>query len=211
MKKRLLIVFSFFALCNASCISMVSEVKNWIEASNIEDVIGKYHFLNDNGIKIYLPDTFKKYSTPNYLKLIDSIASETDYTFEAQAIKTLRDMEGEFYIYFDELFGVTYTVNTLPHFPFSRKDASQLLGIIRLNNEKISKKQDINFTKVTAKYRGNEKQQIFKSIYKVDHQKTDISIFSTAYIISSNKKTVMIKLSSIYEIDFDPFIQKMIM
>lgn len=194
-----------------SCLNVVSNVKNWIEIQNIEEIPGKYHFLSDDGIKIYLPDVFKKYSTIDYLKLLDSISSEKDYAFESRTIESLRDFEGNFYIYFDELSGVTYTINTIPYFPFSKRDASQLLGIIRLNNGKVAKKQNINFNKITAKYKGNKKQQIFKSIFKVDYPEKEMLLYSTAYIISSNGKTVMIKLSSIYDIDFDPFIQKMIM
>ncbi|WP_406684741.1 hypothetical protein N1F78_03155 [Seonamhaeicola sp. MEBiC1930] len=194
----------------SSCINIASDVKHWFEIENVEEVKGKYHFLSEDGIKIYLPDTFKKYSSSEYLKIIDSLTSKKDYAFELRAIETLRDLKGNFYIYFDNEFGITYTLNTLPYFPFSKRDASQLLGIIRMNNEKITRKENIEFTKITAKYTGNKKQQIFRSIFKVDYPETDVSTYSTAYIISSNGKTTMIKLSSIYDINFDPFIQKMI-
>lgn len=194
-----------------SCRDIISNTKNWIEVQNIEKVPGKYHFLSDDGIKIYLPNVFKKYTIPKYLKLLDSISSKKDFAFESQTIKTLRDFDGNFYIYFDESSGVTYTINTMSYFPFSKRDASQLLGMIRLNNEKVSKNQNINFKKITAKYRGNKKQQIFKSIFKIDYPETGVSLLNTAYIISSNGKTVMIKLSSIYDLAFDPYIQKMIM
>ncbi|WP_299555167.1 hypothetical protein [Seonamhaeicola sp.] len=209
--KNIALLLCLILLCITSCLNITSDIKNWIEIENIEDINGKYHFLSDDGVKIYLPDTFKKYTSSEYLKLLDSLATKKSYAFESRAVETLRDLDGNFYIYFDEAFGITYTINTLPYFPFSKRDASQLLGIIRMNNEKITKKEDIKFTKITAKYTGNKKQQIFRSIYKVDYPDTDLSLFSTAYIISSNGKTVMIKLSSIYDINFDPFIQKMIL
>lgn len=200
-----------YSLILASCLNGNSGIENWIEIKNSEDISGKYHSLSDDGIKVYLPNTFKKYSTNEYLQLLDSISSKKDYEFESKAVETLRDLEGNFYIYFDDTYGITYTINTLPYFPFSKRDASQLLGIIRLNNEKVSETQNIDFTKLTAKYSGSKKQQIFKAIYKVDYPEKGTSLFSTSYIISSNRKTVMIKLSSIYNIDFNPYIQKMVL
>jgi len=190
---------------------MSSEIKNWIDIEHIEDINGHYHFLNDDGIKVYLPATFKKYSSSKYLKLLDSLSTEKNYVFESRALEALRDLKGNLYIYFDDTFGITYTLNTLPYFPFSKRDATQLLGIIKKNNEKVTRQEKIEFTKLTAKYSGNKDLQFFRSIYKVDYPNFDLSTYSTAYIISSNNKTVMIKLSSIYEIDFDPFIQKMIL
>lgn len=195
----------------ASCLNVATSIENWIEIENIEDVSGKYHLLSDDGVKIYLPDTFKKYATNEYLKLIDSFSTKKNYEFESKNIETLRDIDGNFYIYFDETYGVTYTINTLPYFPFSKRDASQILGIIRLNNEKVSESRDINFTKITAKYSGNKSQQLFKVVYKVDYPEMDIPLYSSSYIISSNRKTLMIKLSSIHDIDFNPYIQKMVM
>jgi len=189
---------------------MSSEIQNWIDIENIEDIDGVYHHLNDDGIKVYLPDTFKKYSSAEYLRLLDSLSTKKNYIFESRALETLRDLKGNLYIYFDDTYGITYTLNTLPYFPFSRGDAAQLLGIIKKNNEKITRKENIEFTKITAKYSGNKDMQFFRSIYKIDYPNTDLSTYSTAYIISSKNKTVMIKLSSVYEIDFDPFIQKMI-
>lgn len=204
----------FILLCViilTSCLNGTNSIKNWIEIKDAEAISGKYHSLSDDGIKVYLPDTFKEYTTNEYLQLLDSVSSKKDYEFESKAVETLRDLEGNFYIYFDDTYGVTYTINTLPYFPFSKRDASQLLGIIRLNNEKISETQNIDFTKLTAKYSGNKKQQIFKAIYKVDYSDKGTSLFSNSYIISSNRKTVMIKLTSIYDIDFNPYIQKMVL
>ncbi len=211
MKNRYLLSFYLLALCLTSCLNVGAELKKWFEIEKIEDVEGKYHFLSDDGIKIYLPSTFKEYSSSEYIKLLDSVSSGKPYTFESSAIETLRDLKGNFYIYFDKDYGITYTINTIPYFPFSKRDASQILGLIRLNNEKITEKENIEFTKITAKYLGNKQQQIFRAIYKIDYPVTDLSLFSTAYFISSKGKTVMIKLSSIYDINFDPFIQKMIM
>lgn len=206
-----LVLLCFWCLSITSCITMTTEVKDWVKAENIEDVKGKYHFLTEDGVKIYLPDTFKKYSSYEYLELLDSVATKKSYAFESRAIESLKDLDGNFYIFFDKDYGITYTINTLPYFPFTRSDAGQLLGIIRRNNEKITRREKIEFTKISAKYTGNKKQQIFRSIYKVDHPNTALSLYSTAYIISSNNKTVMVKLSSAFDINFDPFIQKMIL
>ncbi|MFI1772481.1 hypothetical protein [Thalassobellus citreus] len=190
---------------------MTSDIKNWIEIDNIEDVSGKYHFLSSDGIKIYLPDSFKKYSTAEYQYLLDSLTTKEDYQLEIKRLQYLKQMKGNFYIFFDEDTRSTYTINTMPYMPFNKQDAKYLSGLISMNNEKVSNKTDLDFTKITAKYSGNSKTQIFKTIYKVDNTKKELTSFNSSYIVSSNKKTVYIQLLTGFEANFDLFLQKMIL
>lgn len=212
-KSRIILtLFSFaFSLCIASCIKVASDIKNWIEIDNIEDVTGNYHFLSDDDIKVFLPDSFKKYAAAEYQQLLDSLATKENYELEIKRLQYLKEMEGNFYIFFDEVTRSTYTINTMPYMPLYKGDAQYILGMISLNNNKISKKTDLEFTKITAKYNANSKAQIFKAIHKIDNTKKHLTSFNSTYIVSSNKKTVYVQLLTGFDVDFDLFLQKMIL
>ncbi|AXP81437.1 hypothetical protein CJ739_2363 [Mariniflexile rhizosphaerae] len=207
----LFLVFSFLSLCNTSCLSIAKDVKSWIEVSDIEDVRGKYHFLTEDQIKIYLPDTFKKYSRAGYEKLLDSLASKKNYELEIKRLEFLRNMEGNFHIFFDEETRSTYTINTMPYMPMHKGDAQYILGMISMNNDKISRTTDLEFTKITAKYSANACTQIFKAIHKIENKKKQLTSFNSSYIVSANSKTIYIQLLTGFDVNFDPFLQKMIL
>ena len=196
--------------CLVSCI-ITPDVKSWIETTNIEEVKGKYHFLSDDGLKIYLPTVFKKYSTAEYEYLLDSlITTKEDYKLELKRLQHLREMQGNFYIFFDEETRATYTLNTLPYMPLHKSDAQYILGIISMNNEKISQKTNLEFTKLTAKYSASKGAQIFKAIHKVDNLKKQHTYYNASYIVSANGKTIYVQLLTGFEANFDPFLQKTI-
>jgi hypothetical protein len=193
-----------------SCLNLANEAQSWLTNENIKNIPGKYHFLDDTGTKIYLPTDFERFSLAKYQKLVDSLATKKEYNFELDRLNALRKMEGSLYIFFDKNTGSTYTINTIPFFKFSRQSAGQLLGLIQSNNQKTAKDSDITFTKISAKYGGNVNQQLFKAIYKVKAKKAKKEVFNSSYIISSNDKTVFVQLTTAFEADFDPFIEKII-
>lgn len=194
-----------------SCLSTIVEVKNWMEANSIEEITGKYHYLENDGIKIYLPEVFERYSAVEYQTLLDSLVTKQDFEFETKRLKTLRDIPGDFYIFFDEETGSTYTVNTLPYAPITKADAQFLLNMITVSYERSTQDSDLSFKKLTAKYNGSKNQDIFRSIHRIDNSKTNEEVYNAAYIISSNNKTVWIQITTPFEVNFDMFIQKMIL
>ncbi|MFI0430897.1 hypothetical protein [Mariniflexile sp. HMF6888] len=204
-------LLSFLTLCNISCLSIAKDVKSWIEVGDIEDVRGKYHFLTEDQIKIYLPDAFKRYSRAGYEKLIDSLASKENYELEIKRLEFLRNMEGHFYIFFDEETRSTYTINTMPYMPMHKGDAQYILGMISMNNDKISRTTDLEFTKITAKYSAHAGTQIFKAIHKIENTKKQLTSFNSSYIVSANSKTIYVQLLTGFDVNFDPFLQKMIL
>ncbi len=191
-----------------SCLNSNEENNNWLENNKIS---GKYHLLEDHGSKVYLPLDFERYSLSKYQRLLDSLSTKKAYKFETEHLNILSKMEGALYIYFDKNTGSTCTINTIPYYPFNKDNAGQILGLIQANHQKVSKKSESTFTKVTAKYGGNSKQQLFKTIYKVNSKKFKIDVYSAAYIISSNDKTVFIQLTTGINTDFDPFIDKLML
>ncbi|WP_299890677.1 hypothetical protein [uncultured Lacinutrix sp.] len=194
-----------------SCIQGVKEIKSWIEASNIEEVEGSYHNLNEDGIKLYLPSVFKKHSLREYKKIVDSLTSKEVYNVEKKRLNNLRKLDGNFYIFFDEDTHSTFTLNTMPYNPIYRRDAQYLLGVIRKNYENNNTNPDIISSKVTAKYSDKNGPQVFKAVFKIENNKTKDFSYNSTYIMSSNKKTIWIQVSSPYENGVDDYLTKLIM
>lgn len=212
MIKRVGYLIGCIAILNLyACLEVATQVKNWIEAKNIDQVIGKYHYLEDDGIKIYLPEVFKRYSSVEYQKIIDSLVSDKNLEYEHQRLKFMREMEGNLYIFFDEVTRSSYTINTVPYTPLYKQDAQFLLRQFRLSQERITKNTDLSITKLTAKYSARTGPQIFKAVYRIDHTQKKVSVYCTNYIISSSNKTVVINLTTPIAVNFDPFLQKMIL
>ncbi|MCK7591793.1 hypothetical protein M0G43_14480 [Subsaxibacter sp. CAU 1640] len=214
MNKSRIIISSFILFAcffTVSCLNTIVEVKNWMEATSVEEIEGNYHYLENDGIKIYLPEVFERYSSVGYQQLLDSFGTKKEVEFEKKRLKALRDIEGSFYIYFDKETGATYTINTLPYTPLRREDAQYLLSMINASYKRSSHDSDLSYTKLTAKYNDSGSQNIFRSIYRIDNQKTNIQVFNSSYIISSKSKTVWIQITTPFEVDFDMFIQKMIL
>ena len=188
------------------------EVKNWIDAySNTGEVSGKHHFLPEDGIKVYLPKVFKKYPLLEYQKELKTLVSEEEYKEENKRLQFLRKMEGNFHVFYDSISRSTYTMNTMPYQPITKRDAQYLLGMIRMNNEAYAENSDIEFTKITARYHNKYGPQIFKVVHRIDYTKTNLTTYNSTYIVSYNKKTVYIQLATAYEVNFDPYLNKMIM
>lgn len=212
LRKSIVLFLCFIAITFTSCLEVAKGISNWTQIEDIEAVEGKTHYLGDDGIKLFLPTSFKRYSSIKYLALLDSLA--TDYKeleIERTRLKHMREMDGNHYIYFDDTVNATYTLNTIPFTPISRQDAKFVLGIIRQNQEQLSELTDLDYTKITAKHNDNGKTQIFKAIFKIENQKLQQQAFQHAYFISSNNKTVLINLMAPFEVYFDPFIEKMIL
>lgn len=194
-----------------SCLNTIVEVKNWMEANSVEEVVGKYHYLENDAIKVYLPEVFDRYSAADYQKLLDSLVTKNDFEFESKRLKILRELQGGFYIYFDDETRSTFTINTLPYTPITKKDAQYLLGMISTSYERSTASSDLSYTKLSANYHGNGKQDIFRSIHRIENSKTNTEVYNSTYIISSKNKTVWIQITTPFEVDFDMFIQKMIL
>ncbi|SHG42520.1 hypothetical protein [Winogradskyella jejuensis] len=174
------------------------------------NIIGKKHFLEEDGIQLQLPEEFERYSAAKYERLLDSLVSKKEFELERERLRNMRNLEGNNYIYFAPDINITYMINTIPYAPIRKQDAQKLLGIIRQNQNIASKNSNVEYTKITAKYRSLTGAQIFKAIFKVDEKKGDRFFYQQAYFISSNQKSVLINISSPVDVDFDPYIEKMI-
>ncbi len=212
LRKTIVIFLGVLSILFTSCLEVAKEITDWTQIEDINTIEGKTHYLRDDGIRIFLPNTFSKYSSIEYLSLLDSL-STTNKELELERIRLrhMREMDGNHYIFFDKTLNATYTINTIKYMPISRQDAKYILGIVRQNQEAVSDQTDLRYTKITAKHNDNGKTQIFKAIFKVENDENSQHAFQHAYFISSNNKTVLINLTAPFEVNFDPFLEKMIL
>ena len=78
---NLLLIFCFAAL-TISCIDNVNDLNNWGNDQAINDLSGNYHFLEEEGIKIFLPENFNRINNYDLKKYADSIGKNYDYSFK---------------------------------------------------------------------------------------------------------------------------------
>lgn len=212
LRKPIVVILSILCIISTSCLEVAKEISNWTQIEDMDSIDGQTHLLSDDGIKIFLPKTFKKYASVEYLALLDSlIPNNKDLEIERTRFRHIREMEGNHYVFFDNSINSTYTINTVPYTPISRQDAKFILGMIRQNQDMVADATDLKFTKITAKHNDNGKAQVFKAIFKLENQKLQQQAFQHSYFISSNKKTVLINLMAPFEVNFDPFLEKMIL
>ncbi|MDT0557231.1 hypothetical protein RM697_01140 [Ichthyenterobacterium sp. W332] len=194
-----------------SCKDISTEVKSWVDVDETSEVLGSYHILENDGIKVFLPEVFKRYSTAEYENVLDSLVSKKDFETEINRLKTLRELKGNFYIYFDDVTRSTFTVNTLPFMPLQKEDAQMLLGIVRQSNETMLKGTNLKFEKLKASYSSTTKLQVFKGVFKISNPKDNTETYQSNYFVSTDSKTFFIKLTTGYEVDFDPYFKKFIL
>lgn len=201
----LALLVSFYA-----CKQVVDAAQNWTTADESTKVEGKYHTLEDDNLRIFLPKGFERKSIQQYSEAIDSIA--TDKKAKNQMIKNLqatKDMsKGNFYLFYNAEFMSEYYLMTTPYFDFNRQDAKSILGMItQVHN--VPTNVTTNFEKIHASFRATDDVKIFKAIYKVHNVEVNKFFYKSYYVLStSTKKTMQIVLTTPFEVDFDPFIAK---
>lgn len=195
-----------------SCNTVLQEAQNWIEKSNTDSVEipeGTYFNVENGSVKTYLPKGFKELSLEPYKVILDSSLTAALVTNEITRLESMRAIKGSFHLFFDLITRAPYTINTVPYFNFSKKDATMLLSIIKKNNDQVSRSIALNLKKITAAYSKNKNFTRFRSIFQIDDFKEDIQIFSTFYSSTADKKTRMINLTTRFEVNFDGYIEKM--
>lgn len=206
-----LTVFVLLLIVTVSCAEISKEVMNWLKNPASEKIATKSHYLEDDDIKITLPVTFERYEIADYKKLLDSVVSKEQYKAEVDRLNNLKDIEGNLYLFIDRDYAVSYTINTMEYTPFTKQDAQYLLNVVGDELRATAKKQKLEVEKITAKYSGAVSQQIFKTVYKVSDPKKKETWYTSTYFVSANDKTVVVQVITPFEIDFNPFIEQMIL
>lgn len=210
MKLKHYIPFLIVIIVLQSCKNDVSLDKLFDVNTQNSALEGKRHILEEDGIQILLPEIFERYSLSEYEAVLDSLTDKKTSDLELQRLKNMRDLDGNNYIFFAPNANASYFVNTIPYAPILKQDAQKLLGIIRQNQRKASETIPLEYKKITAKYSAITNAQIFKAIFQVYNKKNKSTSYQHTYFISSKGKSVLLNLSVAEDINFDPYIEKII-
>ncbi|MBX2826674.1 MAG: hypothetical protein KTR22_00830 [Flavobacteriaceae bacterium] len=210
-KKNIITAISVIAIIlvsTSSCKEVNQELSNIWESDEKGELLGTHHYLEDRGIRLFLPDAFEKISISEYQSMLDTLLDKDSYKYEINRINQLKKMDGGFHLFFDKYSGSTCTVNSVDFMPLTKNDAQQFLGVMRRSMEERFDHKKFSIEKLVAKYSGNTDEHVFKSVYLISDDKLDKQHYSTMYIITSNEKTVIMHISSPFRGDMDPFITK---
>ena len=202
----LLTLLSLFISCDDKTKNEVISDNNSYESS----ISNNTQFLENDGIKLLLPENFKRYSSAEYEVILKTLTKGKILDLEEKRLRHLRNIDGNHYIYFDKASKSTILVNTIPYVPILRKNATSILADITRDLIEICKISKQDFSKVTGKYSETPKAQIFKSIHKVfDKGKKNSTRYLHKYYIAFPKdKNLIIDINTTLEFDFDKYLAK---
>lgn len=172
-----------------------------------KELIGKYHTLKSEKIKVFLPKEFNYLTTKNYLEYIEKSKDTFLLNSEKQRIDFVKNTGRK--IYFFEHFESASIATIMPekYIEFSSRDAKYLLAVI----DKTIKSNSQPYTQyelLESQFKGNKNLKIFKAIYEAKSPKIEMKIYKHVYFISYNKKSVLFNLETPVQIDCDPYIEK---
>ena len=210
-KKTFFIVFLLVSTLFVSCLEVGSQVVDWmaLQDGNEEyEVEGEYHILEEDGTRVFLPLSFKRYSMAEYQQALKTKLPKEEADAQIKNINQKAQMEGELYIYFDIESGSTCLVFGMPYMEISKRDAQQFLGMLRTQTETYLDAGS-TYEKITAKYVGIPTNCIFKSVYKISSEKQEYEYYNALYFVSRKSKTIAFQLITPVGVYFDPFIEKL--
>ncbi len=203
------LVFLFFATGLISCLEVGQKVVDWMSLKEGDvEVEGKYHILEEDGVRVFLPINFKRYSLAEYQQTLKKKLSKEEADVQIRNINQKAEMDGELYIYFEEGSGSTCLLFGMPYTEMTKSDAQQFLGMMR---SQVEKYLDANTTyeKITAKYVGYPTDYIFKSVYKISSEDKNFQYYNALYFVTRKTKTIAYQLITPTGVYFDPFIEKL--
>ena len=210
-KNKIHIIYNLLVLIICSgCADVSKEITNWMLPQANEEIIAtKMHTLEYNNIRIALPPSFQEETIQSYTQKVDTLYSKEEIAIERDRLYILQDLEGEFSLFYDQVYGATYTINAIPYMPFNKSEAQYLFNVFAKGIRNSAIKYNITYEKVLAKYSGSINQQIFRTVYRFKNTKNNEEWYATTYCISANNKSVIIQLKTPFQIDFNAYIKKM--
>ena len=211
LRKSIVVILVIFVSLHLSCKDTNENKTSTPNTTANTTVFGPVNYLENDGIRMILHSNFERYSASKYESVLDSISSGKTFEIERDRLKHLRNIDGNNYIFFDKNSNSTLTINTIPYKKVLRADAKTLLSDIVRDQYQITNETGAKFIKVTAKYNESATTQIFKAIFKVIPKKKKAKeSFIHTYYISSKDKSLVINLKTTLDMDFDPYLEKMI-
>ncbi|QRM89774.1 hypothetical protein FG167_11225 [Lacinutrix sp. WUR7] len=168
---------------------------------------GTYFDLEKDNIKIFLPVYFEAFSEDAYETLIDAHEESYEKELEKNRFNFLKFSKGNNYFFKDIASSTLVNVKMMNYLPFTKKESSQLLGIISKSCNDYAKVLQTNCKKITAGYSENYVTKVFKAVYEISND-TGYLIYNNIYLISSRHKTFSINIYSKTDQNFNSFIEK---
>jgi len=213
MRKTLMLVLTLTLLV-ISCKKDTSNQATFEKYLIKPEDVGEYHKLENDNMKIFLPEGFKLLSDEDIVAFQKEIKEEKVRYYYEKTFEQRKLMKGNFYNFYGNDYATELSVQTLPYMPFSKQNAKELLFYLRKGNERFQEITGIFHNKITSTYSGDKSLQIFKAQYRLsyftedDKEKEDYEMFRTVYLISSSNKTFSVSILSPFEDDFDPYVRK---
>ncbi|HMC01834.1 MAG TPA: hypothetical protein VKN14_12430 [Flavobacteriaceae bacterium] len=201
MNKHFSILFMCFLLL-FSC----EENKN--SAQKNESVPGNYYQLSEDNIEIFLPKYFEKYSETEYKELILKIKDQRLKKAELNRFNYMKFSKGNMYYFKDILSSTLISAKILQYYDFSKRESSQILGMMSQKCEDYAFFNEEKCKKLTAGFSAKGLTKVFKAVYEVTHEEK--VTYNTCYLISSNYKTLMLNFYSVLDTDYNKYIEKLI-
>jgi len=210
MKKIFLIGLLMFSFIQ--CKEVTDKTIEALEKTQKPKLEGKFFPLQKENIKIFLPKEFNRIEKGNYPDFLKSIElSDAHIEEEKRRIQEIEKAGHEVYLFEYIGSGSILNVITTKYIPFNKDDAQMLLNSIKMEHDHYSYVHGHSFEKLEAKFMGSNETQIFKAIYKVtppDEMENMNPFFKQVYFVSFNKKTFSLILESPFEVNFDPYLEK---
>ncbi|MCO6175561.1 hypothetical protein NHF50_10960 [Flavobacterium sp. NRK F10] len=208
MKLKHLLFFLFLSLI--SCQQVIEETSKIVSEQAKPKLKGKYHSLQKENVKIFLPEGFKYITHEEYKNVLKQIGDSTLYNAEVQRLDNIKINDKKLYIFEYPESASTLNVLVEKYLPFNKEDGKYLLGIISTMQKNTYNIKDLNTELKEARVMGNKNLKIFKAIYKFTNPSFPASqkFFRHYYLISYNKKTLFLNMESTQLIDFDPYLRK---
>lgn len=210
LKKSIVIILAITVTVLQSCKGDVKLDSIFDSEQETVALIGTKHILEEDGIQLQLPEDFMRLSIAEYSEILNQKKNSTKFLIEREELKNVRSMDGNNYIFFNSKNGSSYYINSIPYSEIKKEDAQKLLGIIRQNQNDVSKKHKVKFDRITAKFKSITSAQIFKAVFKADFTRPKHTQYQHSYFINSNGKSVLLTLITEEDVNFDKYIEKMI-
>ncbi|WP_151894026.1 hypothetical protein [Patiriisocius marinistellae] len=206
--QNLLKITAVLIMCVCTFATTISCDEKKKEATTIS-LDGTYEFLEDNGVKVFIPNGFERISLATFTSFAKENKKNKQAQYTLRYINELKQKKGNVYIFLNKETGATVITNTMEFMSFNKEDAQQLLGMMTMNNDRVAEDTKLEYKKMTAKYNHMEGHDIFKSVYQVDDtSRKGKSWYNNSYIMTANGKTIYIQLASETDINYDPFVLK---
>lgn len=203
-KKYIYTIIPFFLLL--SCQQVLEKAAEKI-VDEKKELVGKYHTIKTENIKIFLPEEFKYISQNEYLKFIEK--SRDIATFNSEKERLDLDRKTNTKMYFFEYFASNTIINIYPvkHIPFDNENAKYMLAVVDASIKEDSL-SGVKYDKIEAQFKGNKNLSIFKVIHGLKNSESRVFYYKYTYFISYNKKSVFVYINTPVLFDFDPYIEK---